>query len=74
MGEISTRLDKTSDGMAIERDFFQDGELVRRRVVVSLGKVVGESNGSGRRRRQLSPHSLSGAFFDALSVAVAADC
>jgi hypothetical protein len=30
--------------MPIERGFFQDGELVRRCVVVSLGKVVGEAN------------------------------
>jgi hypothetical protein len=59
--------------MAIERDFFQNGDLLPRRVVVSMRKVVGEANGGGRRRRRLlSLHAVSGSLFDTLFGARAA--
>ena len=41
------------DGVMFQRDLVNNSELVRRRVVVSLGKVVGEPNRGGRRRRLL---------------------
>jgi hypothetical protein len=60
MASSAAHMVRRDDGASLARytatgwrssDFSQDGELVRRRVVVSQGKVVGEANGGGRRRR-----------------------